>query len=325
MEGEDSLVVLESGSRRVTNVILRITLRLFNYQTTEPLDYLRDMQRIMITGAGGQLGQKLIGAARALTDVRIFAYSRSSMDLTKPEDLRAAFAEAKPDVCLNAAAYTAVDRAESEPDKARAVNVEGVGRLAAVCREQGVKFVHFSTDYVYDDGYNRPLSENDRTRGTSVYARTKLEGENLVMKHHPGAFIIRTSWVYAEYGENFLRTMIRLGGERDQLGIVADQIGTPTYAADLAAATFRLIQSEASPGIYNYANSGTASWYDFAHYIFELKGIDCKVRPIRTEQYPTPAKRPTFSVLDTRKISEFVGTPRNWREAVKECMSKLVR
>lgn len=282
------------------------------------------MKRIMITGAGGQLGQKLIGAARALPEeVRIFAYSRSTLDITKAEDLRAAFAEAKPDICLNAAAYTAVDRAEAEPEKARKVNVEGVQRLAAACHEASIGFVHFSTDYVYDDGYNRPLRESDRTLGTSVYAKSKLEGENMVLRHHPAAFIIRTSWVYAEYGENFLRTMIRLGGERDNLGIVADQVGTPTYAADLAAATFRLLQSEAKPGIYNYANSGAASWYDFAHYIFELQGIECEVRPIRTEQYPTPAKRPTYSVLDTRKISEFVGTPRNWREGVKECLEKV--
>lgn len=284
------------------------------------------MKRIMITGAGGQLGQKLIGAARALPeDVRIFAYNRSTLDITKPEDLRAAFAEAKPDCCFNAAAYTAVDRAEAEPEKARKVNVEGVRRLAAVCHEKSTRLVHFSTDYVYDDGYNRPLRESDRTLGTSVYARTKLEGENMVLRHNPEAYIIRTSWVYAEYGDNFLRTMIRLGSERDTLGIVADQIGTPTYAADLAAATFRLVRSGAPGGVYNFANSGAASWYDFAHYIFELKGIGCDLRPIRTEQYPTPAKRPTYSVLDTRKISEFVGAPRNWREALKECVGKFSR
>lgn len=280
----------------------------------------------MITGAGGQLGQKLIGAARALaSDVRIFAYSRSSLDITKAEDLRAAFAEAKPDICFNAAAYTAVDRAESEPEKVRSINVEGVRRLAAACHEAGIGFVHFSTDYVYADGYNRPLRENDRTLGTSVYAKSKLEGENMVLRHHPDAFIIRTSWVYAEYGDNFLRTMIRLGTERESLGIVSDQVGTPTYAADLAAATFRLLQAKAPSGIYNYANSGVASWYDFAHYIFELQGLGCNLRPIRTEQYPTPAKRPTYSVLDTKKISEYVGTPRNWREGVKECLGKLER
>lgn len=278
----------------------------------------------MITGAGGQVGQKLIGAARTLEkDARVFAYNRSALDITKPEDLRAAFAEAQPDVCLNAAAYTSVDRAESEPERVRSVNVEGVRRLAAACAEKRIGFVHFSTDYVYDDGYNRPLKESDRTLGTSVYAKSKLKGENMVLRHHPEAYIIRTSWVYAEYGDNFLRTMLRLGTERDTLRIVADQIGSPTYAADLAAAAFRLLQSVAPAGVYNYANSGTASWYDFAHCIFELAGVDCDLRPIGTDQYPTPAKRPTYSVLDTRKISEYVGTPRNWREAVRECIAKV--
>lgn len=283
------------------------------------------MKRIMICGAGGQLGQKLIGAARAVgeEELRVFAYNRSTCDLTKPEDIRVAFAEARPDIVFNAAAYTAVDRAESEPEKAREVNVAGTRRLAATCHQADIGFVHFSTDYVYADGYNRPLREADRTLGTSVYARTKLEGENEVLRHHPEAYIIRTSWVYAEYGDNFLRTMLRLGRERDSLGIVADQIGTPTYAADLAAAALALSRSGAPAGIYNFANSGAASWYDFAHAIFELKQIDCALKPIRTDQYPTPAKRPTFSVLDTQKIAAHAGTPRHWREALVDCLGKL--
>ncbi len=278
----------------------------------------------MICGAGGQLGQKLIGAARLLEDVRIFAYSRSTLDITKPADLRAAFAEAKPDVCFNAAAYTAVDRAEAEPEKCRMVNVEGAQRLAAACYQKGIAFVHFSTDYVYADGYNRPLREDDSTSGTSVYARTKLEGENIVLKHHPDAYVVRTSWVYAEYGHNFVRTMLRLGAERDQLSIVADQIGSPTYAADLAAAALALMDAKAEPGVYNFANSGVCSWYDFAHAIFELSGTECALKPIRTEQYPTPAKRPSYSVLDTMKIAEVLGAaPRNWREALGECIGKV--
>ena len=284
------------------------------------------MQRIMICGAGGQLGQKLIGAAKAApNDWRIFAYNRSSLDITRPEDLRAALAEARPDVCFNAAAYTAVDRAESEPDRAESINVDGARRLAAACHERGTAFVHFSTDYVYADGYNRPLRETDRTLGTSVYARTKLQGEREVLSHHPGAHVIRTSWVYAEYGHNFVRTMLRLGREREELGIVSDQVGSPTYAADLAAAAMRLSASGAAPGIYNFANSGVCSWYDLAKAVHAMAGIDCQVRPIMTEQYPTPAKRPTYSVLDTRKIATTVGTPRHWREALTACMDKLAR
>ena len=283
------------------------------------------MKRIMICGGGGQLGQKLIGAARALPndELRIFAYNRSMLDITKPEDLRAALDECQPDICFNAAAYTAVDRAESEPDKAQEVNVAGAERLAAACFGRDVGFVHFSTDYVYDDGYNRPLREDDRTLGTSVYARTKLAGENAVMRHHPDAYILRTSWVYAEYGHNFVRTMLRLGKERDSLGIVGDQIGSPTYAADLAAAALELVEVKAPAGIYNFANSGVASWYDLAYAVFEEKGIDCKLKPIRTEQYPTPAKRPAYSVLDTKKIAAVTSTPRNWREALTECLGKL--
>lgn len=269
------------------------------------------------------MGQKLIGAARALNDVRIFAYSRSSLDITKPADLRAAFAEAKPDICFNAAAYTAVDRAESEPEKCHLVNVEGAKRLAAACYEANIGFVHFSTDYVYADGYDRPLREDDRTLGTSVYARTKLAGENIVMKHHPEAYILRTSWVYAEYGQNFVRTMLRLGGERDHLSIVSDQIGSPTYAADLAASALTLVAQKAEPGIYNFANADFCSWYDFAKAIFEISGTDCTVKPITTSQYPTPAKRPAYSVLDTTKISEIVGAPRNWRAALEECLAKV--
>lgn len=284
-------------------------------------------KRLMICGGGGQLGQKLIGAARAANSVdentRIFTYSRSQLDITKPADLRAAFAEAKPDVVYNAAAYTAVDRAETDAEKAQQVNVEGAGRLAAICHDRGAQFVHFSTDYVYADGYNRPLREDDATLGTSVYARTKLAGENEVMRQHPEAYVIRTSWVYAEYGHNFVRTMLRLGQERDSLSIVADQIGSPTYAADLAAAAIRLAASAAPGGVYNFSNSGVASWYDLAYAVFEHKGIDCQLKPIATAAYPTPAKRPSYSVMDTGKIAQYVGTPRNWRAALLECLGKL--
>ena len=278
----------------------------------------------MICGAGGQLGQKLIGAARALEPAcRIFAYNRSMLDITKPDDLRAAFHDAQPTAVFNAAAYTAVDRAEAEPDKAEAVNVAGAERLAAAAREHRAAFVHFSTDYVYADGYNRPLNENDRTLGTSVYARTKLAGEVAVMRANDDAYILRTSWVYAEYGHNFVRTMLRLGRERDELSIVADQVGSPTYAADLAAAALRLWRGKAAPGVYNFANAGVCSWYDLALAIHEFAGIDCAVRPIRTEQYPTPAKRPSYSVLDTAKIASVLGgPPRHWRIALRDCLSR---
>ena len=284
------------------------------------------MNRIMITGGGGQLGQKLIGAAKAAAhEWRIFAYNRSTLDITRPEDIDAALDEARPDVCFNAAAYTAVDRAETDADRARLVNVEGTRRLALACQERGIAFVHFSTDYVYADRYNRPLSETDETEGSSVYARTKLQGEYEALSCHPGAYVIRTSWVYAEYGQNFVRTMLRLGRERDELSVVADQVGSPTYAADLAEAAMRLVASGAPGGVYNYSNSGVCSWYDLAKAVHELSGVRCTVRPIPTSQYPTPARRPHYSVLDTRKIAEVVGTPRHWRTALEDCLQRLQR
>ncbi len=282
------------------------------------------MKRVMITGAGGQLGQKLIGAAKsAPRDWRIFAYNRSTLDITKEEDIEAAIAEARPDICLNAAAYTAVDRAETDAEKARVINVEGTRKLALACYDRGIGFTHFSTDYVYAGGQSRPLVETDRTEGTSVYARTKLQGENEVLSCHSGAYVIRTSWVFAEYGENFVRTMIRLGRERDELSVVADQIGSPTYAADLAAAAIELATSGAAPGVYNFSNSGVCSWYDFAKAIHDLAGIKCHVKPIPSSQYPTPATRPYYSVLNTQKIAQVTGTPRHWREALADCMQRL--
>lgn len=278
----------------------------------------------MITGASGQLGRCLIEAATANGAYRVFAYTRSELDITDPQDLREAFAEAKPDICFNCAAYTAVDKAEQEAEKAKLVNQVGAERLAAVCEQYGTKFVHFSTDYVYADRFNRPLSEKDATQGTSVYAKTKLLGEQAVLRQHPGSFIIRTSWVYSEYGHNFVRSMLRLGREKKHLKIVVDQIGSPTYARDLAAAALSLAtHPEAAAGIYNFSNSGVSSWYDFALAIHEMAGISCEVLPIPTSSYPTLASRPHFSLMDKHKISQLLGPPRHWRTALKDCMERI--
>ncbi len=282
------------------------------------------MQRIMITGAGGQLGRCLIEAAVADGNFRVFAYTRSELDITKPEELREALEEAKPDLCFNCAAYTAVDRAETDQEKAELINHTAAERLAAACQQHNVLFVHFSTDYVYADRFNRPLRENDPTQGNSVYARTKLLGEQAVLRQQPDCFILRTSWVYSEYGHNFVRTMLRLGEERKQLKVVADQIGSPTYARDLAAAALQLATDpEAGKGIYNYSNSGVCSWYDFALAIHEFGGVECNVTPINSAAYPTPAARPHFSLLDKSKFAERYGAPRHWRLALKECMDKI--
>lgn len=286
--------------------------------------YLRGMQRIMITGAGGQLARCLIEAATASGKYRVFTFTRSELDINNPEELRDAMAESKPEICFNCAAYTAVDKAETDQEEADKVNHLAVERLAAVCEQNKVRLVHFSTDYVYADRYNRPLQENDATQGSGVYARTKLLGEQAILKHQPDSFIIRTSWVYSEYGHNFVRTMLKLGRERKELRVVCDQIGSPTYARDLADAALALSNhQEAQRGIYNFSNSGACSWYDFALAIHELAGVDCSVHPVNSDAYPTPAKRPHFSLLDKQKISKITGAPRHWRVALEDCLNKV--
>ena len=282
------------------------------------------MQRIMITGAGGQLARCLIEAATASGKYRVFTYTRSDLDINDPKGLREAMTEAKPDICFNCAAYTAVDKAETDEEEANKVNHLALVRLASACEQNGVRLVHFSTDYVYADRYNRPLKENDATQGAGVYARTKLLGEQAILKHQPDSFIIRTSWVYSEYGHNFMRTMLKLGRDRDELRVVCDQIGSPTYARDLAEAALEISHhDEAKRGIYNYSNSGACSWYDFALAIHEIAGIECTVHPVNSDAYPTAATRPHFSLLDKQKISQVIGAPRHWRVALQECIGKV--
>lgn len=283
------------------------------------------MYRIMITGAGGQVGRCLIEAAQALPDVRVFAYTRSDMNIDEPAELREALEEAQPDLFFNCAAYTAVDKAESEAEKAEKINATATGRLAAACEQRGIRFIHFSSDYVYADRYNRPLREDDATMGNSVYARTKLHGEQLVLRHQPNSLILRTSWVYYKSGHNFVKTMIRLGREKKELRVVTDQVGSPTYAPDLAQAALDLALHPDQPkGIYNYSNAGVCSWYDFALAIHEMIGIDnCQVTPVNSDAYPTPAARPHYSLLDKSKISALLGPPRHWREALQECIGRI--
>ena len=235
--------------------------------------------------------------------------------------------------CINCAAYTAVDKAESEPERAHSINVVGVRNLALACAEHGSHLIHFSTDYVYHGGQNEPLREEDPVSPKGVYARTKLAGEKAAMDAHPfGLMIIRTSWVYSPFGNNFVKTMLRLGAERDFLSVVFDQIGTPTYAPDLAAAVLQIIEktqlteipAEHLTGIWHYSNEGVASWFDFAHAIFEMSGLSCRVLPIESSQYPTPAQRPPFSVLNKSKIKTQLGISiPHWRESLVKCLTEL--
>jgi dTDP-4-dehydrorhamnose reductase len=231
-----------------------------------------------------------------------------------------------PQYCINCAAYTAVDRAESEQDMAMLVNGEAVGNLAAICKKFNTKLIHISTDYVFDGERETPYQPDDATGPVSIYGISKLKGEELCMRENADAIIIRTAWVYSEFGNNFVKTMMRLMNERPEIKVVNDQVGAPTYAADLAKACLDVIASNKwQSGMYHYSNSGKISWYDFAVAIKEMIGSDCIVHPIPTTDYPTPAKRPKFSLLDTSKIKEVfnVNIP-EWKESLQGCVRRIL-
>jgi len=293
---------------------------------------------ILITGANGQLGQ-CFRKASAHWPGKSFVFEGSqALDISDRRAVRAYFKsrqskeEDKLRWVINCAAYTAVDKAESEPEKARKINVLGTKNLAEACAENGIPFVHFSTDYVYHSRQNTPFQETDRVSPKGVYARTKLAGERAAFRAQPLSMVIRSSWVYSAFGQNFVKTMLRLGRERSELKVVADQIGTPTYAPDLADAVLTIIQKvesgelekESIAGIWHYSNEGVASWYDFAAAIFELGGIECHVHPIATKDFPTAARRPPFSVLDKSKIKAAFGIEiPHWRESLRRCLAEL--
>lgn len=288
------------------------------------------MPRLLITGDQGQLGQEF---QRLISDYSSFDFEfpggRSRLDITNKTVVQDYFERIKPQYCINCAAFTAVDKAESEIQQAEQINVLAVKHLAEACKQANTHLIHFSTDYVYHNQENTPFKETDATNPQSVYATTKLKGEFAALENNPATTIIRTSWVYSNFGHNFLKTMLRLGAQRDELSVVYDQIGSPTYAYDLANATLAIIQQiengKVAPaksfGIFNYSNEGIASWYDFALSIFEMANITCKVHPIETKDYPTPAKRPPYSVLNKSKIkSAFMLDIPHWRESLRRCL-----
>jgi dTDP-4-dehydrorhamnose reductase len=290
------------------------------------------MPSILITGAGGQVGRELLALRKSFPALSLLPAGHRTLDITDPAAI-AGFLDRRPvNYCINCAAYTAVDRAESEPELARRINVEGPALLATCCAERRIPLLHLSSDYVYHNRLNRPLREEDPTTPKSVYARTKLAGDQQVLKHHPYSIVVRTSWVYAAFGHNFVKTMIRLGKERESLRIVYDQVGAPTYGHDLAKALLLIIEkidrrevaSNKWPGIYHYANEGVTSWYDLALTIFELCGINCCVEPIESKEYPTPASRPSFSLLNKNKIKNTfdIDIP-HWKSSLQDCLERL--
>lgn len=273
---------------------------------------------VLVTGSGGQLGQALQFVAPEYDGLRFVFADSSTGDITDSSKLQKLFLEVKPNFCINAAAYTAVDKAESEPEKATLINVDGARNLAKICSNFDCTLIHISTDFVFDGKKTTPYSEDDPTNPTGVYGQTKLDGERAIEAVGGKYFIIRTSWVYSQFGNNFMKTMLRLASERNTLSVVDDQIGTPTNAVDLAKAILIIIKS-AKPayGIYNFSNEGAASWFDFASEIFRINQVSINLKPIPTEAFPTPAKRPAYSVLDKSKIMEVFGIEGvRWQDAL---------
>lgn len=278
----------------------------------------------LVTGANGQLGQAIEFISGNYPEINFVFCDSSELDITNKENCREAFIKYKPNFCINTAAYTAVDKAESEPQKAHLINVIGPTNLAEICKEHEVVLIHISTDFVFDGNQTKPYTEMDIPNPTSVYGKTKLDGEKAIQEILKQHFIIRTSWVYSQFGNNFMKTMLRLASERDSLSVVNDQIGTPTNAVDLAEVLIKIVSSNHqfltfNFGIYNFSNEGYCSWYDFAKKIFEINNIKIDLIPIPTSSYPTPAKRPIQSVLDKTKIkSVFCVIIDCWDESLKK-------
>jgi len=284
------------------------------------------MHKVLVTGASGQLGSEIRQISSAYPLEFIFT-DVAELDITDREAVWSFFQKNQVDAVVNCAAYTAVDRAETEIELADKVNHLAAKYLAEAAKEFNVKLVHVSTDYVFDGESFLPYEADSTPNPQSIYGVTKLAGEQAILALNlPNSIVIRTSWVYSTFGNNFVKTMRRLGSERSELNVVADQIGTPTYARDLASCILDILPrlSNATTSIYHYSNEGVCSWYDFAIAVMEMSGLDCAVSPIPSTQYPTPAKRPYYSVLSKSKIKVDFGIDINhWRVSLQECISAL--
>lgn len=281
--------------------------------------------KILVTGSNGQLGSELKELASLYPQFEFLFFDRQQLPIGDSVKVQNIIAEHQPAYLINCAAYTAVDKAESEIGLANEINGKAVGILASASKAHGTKFIHVSTDYVFNGNASRPLKEDDEVDPVNAYGASKLLGEQLAVQHYPDSIIIRTSWVYSFYGKNFVKTMIRLMNEKESIGVVNDQVGSPTYAADLAEAIMVIISSgKWVPGIYNFSNEGVISWFDFANEIKRQINSSCDVSPLTTDQFPTPAKRPKYSVLDKTKIQQtFSVQSRDWKESLNVCISKL--
>lgn len=283
------------------------------------------MKKILVTGANGQLGQCLQKLAVSEENWEFVFADSKTLDISDKKAVLDFFWEHEPSVCINAAAYTAVDLAETEVEKAFLINADGTENLASACLEHGTQFIHVSTDYVFDGENNLPYTEEDFTNPLGVYGASKLAGEELALEVNPCSIIIRTSWVYSEFGKNFVKTMLQLFQSKEELNVVNDQWGQPTNANDLAEVILKMVNSpKRIPGIFNFSNIGEITWFQFAQKIAELSNSKIKLNPINTEQYPTPARRPKNSTLDLDKIkNSYFVNPIEWEESLLKTINTL--
>lgn len=294
---------------------------------------------IIVSGKNGQLGCELNNLASSYPDFQFKFLDRNELNIADDAELKKVFQKFKPQFFINCAAYTAVDKAEKEQETAYCINAEAVGNIAKLCNQHHTTLIHISTDYVFNGKATKPYQPGDSTDPVNYYGYTKWLGEQLAINNNPGTIIIRTSWVYSKYGNNFVKTMLRLMNERKEISVVNDQHGSPTYAKDLAETILRIVDDKNSiqqnqqhnrqnlsnaPVIYHYSNAGIISWYDFAFAIKEIKQLDCLIHPIPTTSYPTPAKRPAYSGMDTSKISEDYHLQiKPWKESLTNCLQLL--
>ncbi|MDD2634711.1 MAG: dTDP-4-dehydrorhamnose reductase [Bacteroidales bacterium] len=287
------------------------------------------MKTILITGANGQLGRKINDVSVKTSELEFIFTDLPETDITNVDSIDKIFAENKIDIIINCAAYTAVDKAEDDQENAYQANAKGPEILAKKAAETGAKFIHISTDYVFDGQANTPYIETDVEKPVSVYGRTKLEGEKLAIKNSSDCIIIRTSWLYSEYGNNFAKTMLKLATEKEKLNVVFDQIGTPTYAGSLAKAVLKIVLDYVNlntwkSGIYHYSDLGVCSWYDFAVFLLKQRNLNTPIFPVRSSEFVTRTQRPAYSVLDKSKIIKTynISIP-YWTDACLEMLRKL--
>ncbi len=286
------------------------------------------IHKILVTGANGQLGWELAQAAHLFPHFEFVFVDRNAMDLSKPSEFNGIIELFNPDAIINTAAYTSVDKAETETQLANTINANAVKELAIIAKQKNIPFITYSTDYVFNGNATSPYLTDTPLEPVNFYGKTKASGEQMAVEANEKTIIIRTSWVFSSHGNNFVKTMMRLMKERDALNIVGDQKGRPTYAKDLALASIKILtllnEGKSIAGIYHYANTGETTWFDFASKIKSLAGLECNLTAITSDQFPTPAKRPRYSVLDTSKIEKEANiTIPNWETALAQCIAEI--